>query len=79
MEDKEATLGYILKFGRIIIIVEDNDSDWHLDDIVILRVPRRVDSVLNGHQELERVLALKAEIKRKIAVAIKYLHFAPRD
>lgn len=43
---------YILKFWRIIIIVEDNDSDWHLDDIVVLRVPRRVDSVLNGHQEL---------------------------
>lgn len=50
---------YILKFGRIIIIVQDNDSDWHLDDIVVLRVPRRVHSVLNGHQELKRVLALQ--------------------
>lgn len=56
---------YILKFGRIIIIVQDNDSDWHLDDIVVLRVPRRVHSVLNGHQELKRVLALQQKKKRE--------------
>lgn len=30
---------YILKFGRIIIIVQDNDSDGHLDDVVVHRVP----------------------------------------
>ena len=35
--DEEET--YILKFGRIIIIVQDNDSDGHLDDVVVHRVP----------------------------------------
>lgn len=64
---------YIFKFGRIIIIVQDNDSDWHLDDIVVLRVSGRVHSVLNGHQELKRVLALQRE---ESASAIKFSSFS---